>query len=227
MTDYPKVIGAQKTLEAVLAGKSLTRYGDGEFRLAAGGVSNVSQTNDPKLQRELKHILLIPQSFCLVGVPDMDPHLIKYERWKKYKTSYPRLMNQSTQYYSAFISRPDSDQTIDVPEFYDRLEDIWRDREVVLVRGSERSLVEGKGPMLSAARTHPVLCDRRDAYAQIDDLEQACIDSPFARVILCAGPAATCLAWRLSPKKHAIDLGHVGMFWRAYENRKSALFQGA
>jgi hypothetical protein len=69
-----------------------------------------------------------------------------------------------------------------------------------------------------AATVFHARCFRRDAYSQIDELEAACLRSGMARAILCAGPTASCLAMRLSRKgMHAIDLGHIGMFWRRYE----------
>ena len=163
MTKYPRVVSETETLDAVLAGKSLTRYGDGEFRLAMGGAKNISQVAHPKLERELVDILKIKQDFCLVAIPDMNQLSPKWWFWKKYVNTYPRMLSHEITYYSQFITRPDSAPVIDVPEFSDRMEGLWRDQEVVLVRGSERSLVEGKGTMQLARKVHPVLCARRDS----------------------------------------------------------------
>jgi FkbM family methyltransferase len=60
-----------------------------------------------------------------------------------------------------------------------------------------------------------VLCSYEDAYGQIDYLENAVIETGAKIAILCAGPTATCLAWRLSKLGiQALDLGHIGQFWR-------------
>lgn len=218
---YPHVVDEWATLKAVLAGRSLTRYGDGEFRLAMGGAKNISQVNTPDLQRELKRILITPQTFCLIGIPVMDSTSPKWWFWQKYQRTYPRMLNSNITYYSQFITRPDSAPQIDVPEFYDQLESLWRGQDVVLVRGSERSLVEGQGPMLSAARTYPVLCARRDAYAEIDRVESEVLSTGVKRVLLAAGAMATVLTYRLAQKGlHAIDVGHIGYLWRYYDRKK-------
>lgn len=223
MDAYPKVVDEDTTLDQVISGRSITRYGDGEFRLAMGGKSNVSQVNDPKLQEELRDILITRQKFCLIAIPVMDPHSPKWWFWGKYQNKYPRMLDHKITYYSQFITRPDSAPHIDVPSFYDRMESLWRGREVVLVRGSDRSLVEGQGTMQLASKVHPVMCSRRDAYREIDRVEAEVLALNVNRVLLCAGAMATVLAYRLAKKGlHAIDLGHIGYLWRHYERKKVA-----
>jgi hypothetical protein len=217
MDAYPKVVDENTTLDLVISGKSITRYGDGEFRLAMGGAKNISQVNDPKLRQELCDILTTRQKFCLVAIPVMDPKSPKWWFWGKYQNKYPRMLDHKITYYSQFITRPDSAPHIDVPEFYDRMADLWRNQEVVLVRGSERSLVEHRSPMHLAKKVHPVLCARRDAYSEIDRVESEVLALNVNRVLLCAGAMATVLAYRLAKKGlHAIDLGHIGYLWRHY-----------
>lgn len=223
MNEYPRVVNENDTLDLVLAGKSITRYGDGEFRLAMGGAKNISQVNHPQLRSELADILTTRQKFCLIAIPDMNPESPKWWFWKKYQHQYPRMLDHKITYYSQFITRPDSAPAIDIPEFYDRMESLWRGQEVVLVRGSERSLVENKGTMQLAKRTYPVLCARRDAYAEIDRVEAEVLALNVNRVLLCAGAMATVLTYRLACKGlHAIDLGHIGMHWRMYETKKGS-----
>lgn len=223
MNEYPRVVNENDTLDAVLSGKSITRYGDGEFRLAMGGAKNISQIAHPKLRSELCEILITPQKFCLIAIPDMNDKSPKWWFWGKYQNKYPKMLHPKITYYSQFITRPDSAPAIDVPEFYDRMEKLWADQEVVLVRGSERSLVEGRGTMLLAKKVHPVLCARRDAYAEIDRVEKDVLALNTKRVLLCAGAMATVLTYRLAKQGlHAIDLGHIGYLWRLYANRKQA-----
>lgn len=222
MNQYPRVVNENDTLDAVLGGKSLTRYGDGEFRLAMGGAKNVSQINNPFLQKELVEILITPQKFCLVAIPDMNEQSPKWWFWGKYQNKYPKMLNRKMIYYSQFITRPDSAPAIDVPEFYDRMESLWRGQEVVLVRGSERSLVEERGTMQLAKKTHPVLCARRDAYKEIDRVESEVLALNVNRVLLCAGAMATVLTYRLARRGlHAVDLGHIGYLWRHYATRNA------
>lgn len=216
---YPPVLGESETLDLILKGKSIARFGDGEFKIAKGGAC-VSQVADPKLAEELSAILVAKDEQCLVGVPTMDPSGPKYHSWARYKHIYPRQMNPKKHYVSAFVSRPDSAPWINTEEFFDRMQSLWAGRGVGLVGCEERSLTQKFLIETGAAMVFLARCPRRDAYACIDELEERCLQSQLDRFILCAGPTATCLAMRLSRKgKHAIDLGHIGMFWRRYAHQ--------
>jgi hypothetical protein len=211
-------MGELETLQLVLKGHSIGRYGDGEFAHVRGK-KNVSQIADPKLTRELKALLVDPPKGFIVGIPTMDPAGPKYRNWHAYEAGYARFLNPKVRYGSAFISRPDSAPHIDTPKFYDMIESLWRGQKVTLVANGQRSL---KPDFLRShdADVHYVECPYRDAYSQIDAIEQRCLDAGH-RVLLCAGPTATVLAARLARAKlHAIDLGHIGMFWRRYANPK-------
>lgn len=217
---YPKVIGEIETLDLMLQGHSIARFGDGEFSLARGG-NCVSQKADPNLAAELQRVLTEKNKSCLIGIPTMDPKGPKWDRWSKYIDIYPRFLGKK-QYYSAFISRPDSAPWINNESFFDKMELLWKGKDVTLIANGERSL---KAPFLmetGARSVHFVQCSYRDSYSQIDKLYADAVSAGRKTVILCAGPAATCLAFRLSQTKigdermHALDLGHIGMLWRPY-----------
>lgn len=220
MNAYPTVIGELLTLRAVAAGFSIARYGDGEFNLAFGRKC-VSQVAHPELQIELQSILTAKHKECLVGVPTMDPEGPKYSNWSKYAPRYAELLNPKKVYYSAFITRPDSAPWIDTIEYYDAIENLWAGQRVTLVGNGIRSL---KPAMLlqKARQVDFVECSYSNSYRQIDRLYADCLKYGNRRVILCCGPTATCLAYRLSKTKiegqrmQGIDLGHIGMFWRRY-----------
>lgn len=216
MTEYPKVLGEFETLDLVLKGKSLSRLGDGELSGHVRGRKNVSQVHDPKLTREINAVLIDPPKNLLVGIPTMDPKGPKYQsNWRKYEAGYARFMNPKVQYGSAFISRPDSAPWIDTPEFFDKLESLWRGQKITLVSSGVKTFTPDQ-LREHDADVHHVECPYRDAYARIDRLEAACRDAG-RRTILCAGPTATVLAARLARAKiHAIDLGHIFSFWRRY-----------
>jgi hypothetical protein len=213
MVSYPQVRDEEDTLRTVLSGRSIARFGDGEFKIAAGS-GCVSQVPDKNLRDELRKILYDLSDDCIVGIPRLDPRSPKYENWKKYEPKYPRFLNEKKRYYSSLITRPDSAPWIYNRDFFWRIESLWRGEEVVLVHGSDRSLTADFPAMKSAGKIHSVTCARRDAYQEIDAIEMAVADSRCLRALLCCGPTATCLAWRLAARGiHAIDLGHIGMFW--------------
>ncbi len=210
---YPRVHDEEDTLRMVLGGRSIARYGDGEFKIVAGHEC-VSQERNKNLTAELNHILRSPRDRCIVGIPRLDPRSPKYENWKKYENKYPKFLSLTKPYFSAFITRPDSAPLIYTKDFYWRIESLWRGQQIILVHGSDRSLTADFPAMKSASSIITLTCARRDAYAEIDELERTILLAKRKIVILCCGPTATCLAWRLAEHGiHAIDLGHIGMFW--------------
>jgi hypothetical protein len=210
LSGYPRVASEVDTLTAVLAGKSLARYGDGEFKLCYGGGIK-SQVAEPRLQARLREILR-DSGACLVGIPNLLAPMpaAKAAFWAPYRRSaLPWLTERA--YVSAFVSRPDSAPWIDTDPYWAGLEGLWRDHDVTLVRGSTKSLTAGD--LIGARAVTEIVCKRQHAYAEYAAIVRR-IGRP-ARALLCLGPTATVLAADLCARGvHAIDLGHVGMFLR-------------
>jgi len=206
----PRVLTEDETLEKCQQ-SSIARFGDGELRLAVGG-SAVSQRADPHLAAELVHILG-KSNGLLVGIPNFDKTPRRAD-WAKYNAGgYRRLYRQDT-YGSAFITRPDNAPWIDRPDYWQKVRDLWRDRDVVLVTGDAKSLTAAT---LSEARSVvTVEGPRQHAYDVIDAIERKIVEvGKDRRILMCLGAAATVLAARLNRRGfHALDLGHIGMFMK-------------
>lgn len=188
---------------------SISRFGDGELRLAAGGDA-ISQKADPKLRAELQKILVNYQGL-VVGIPNFDATPNK-ATWDKYRTAPFAGFYCQDLYGSAFITRPDNAPWIDTPEYWEAVRSLWQGKDVALVVGDTKSLTAG---MLTGAKScRLVSAPARDAYARVDELEEEL--ATFAGlVIMCLGATATVLAARLTRRGvHALDLGHIGMFMK-------------
>lgn len=206
---YPTVIGEEATLDAVLAGRSLARYGDGEFKLCRGGGIK-SQAFDKGLQARLRGILHASAD-CLVGIPNIWAPTPKRAFWMNYRQAADLLVDRP--YASAFVTRPDSAPWIDTPAYWAKVESLWVDQEVTLVRGSTKSLTAAD--LVGAAGVTEIVAERADAWSYYDELVKAVGRPP--RAILCLGPTATVMAVDLcAAGVHAIDLGHIGMFLRKH-----------
>jgi len=207
---YPKVLTEHLTLNTALRGFCIARYGDGEINLARGG-DCIFQRRNPVLASELRKILVRPRPNLLVCIPNcMAP---TKKSWGHYaRRPITDLYDHSLTYGSAFISRPDSAPWIDEPKYWENLKRLWVGQDVTLVRGTDVSLTECD---LEGCRSLRVIRGpSEDAWDAVDNIDAA-IGSPTGVVILCLGPTATVLAWRLSKRKvHAIDLGHVGLYLR-------------
>lgn len=232
---YPTVLSEEETLRRVLAGASIGRYGDGELSIMDGG-NCVSQRHDPVLAQELREIIGVDvhnraKNF-IVGIPTLDPRSPKIKNWTKLK---PRFENYTTAtapktftYGSAFLTRPDSAPWINTVKFFDDVQSLWQDQEVILVANGVRSLTKEFLEANGAGSVCWVQCPYRDAYASAAGLykqvEGLARREGIRRVILCCGPTATVLADKLAGGGlHAIDLGHIGMFWRRYLDPKNPI----
>lgn len=204
----PKVLTEDETIDAAIAGRSIARYGDGELRIAIGG-SSASQAPDLSLARELTR-MLAHHTKSLVCIPA--PTNAKPKNWRKYfEGKYGTLYRQPL-YGSAFISRPDSAPWIDRPDYWDKVRSLWRDRDVVLVAGSDRSLTPERMPEARSVKLVQGLY--RDSFQVLARIEEE-IGRPAGPVIICLGAAGTVLAERLARRgAWGLDLGHVGMMMK-------------
>ncbi len=201
------------TLDKLLEGHSIARFGDGEIRLAIGRDVK-HQKAIPKLSEELRHILKNPTK-CLVGVPYICMNSPKYAVWKHYDTPvYKSLYNPEKQYYSAFITRPDSAPLIDKPTYWQNVKKLWLEKNIIVVSGSRKGFRDSD-LLHEASSVKFIESVPTEAYAEIDNIEKEIGDDTSKVVLLSLGATATVLAWRLAEKGfQALDLGHLPMFMR-------------
>jgi hypothetical protein len=102
----------------------------------------VSVSNSiPTFSNDLRAILRAPGAGPLVCIPLDNPHSPKAPLWRTFRAAkYTSLYDDRGTYGSPFITRPDSSPWIDTPVYWSKVVDLWRGLDVVLVRGSEKSL---------------------------------------------------------------------------------------
>lgn len=209
--NYPSVIGEFDTLAAVLAGKSIARYGDGELKLMHGQ-AYVRVSASIEITTELLQILQSPNENCIVGIPTMAPEGPKCQNWLRHAERFAKVLRpDDVQYYSAFITRPDSAPWINTMKFANRVQRLWRKKRATVLCEPENKIL--KAVRLSTTKVRQVICPSREAYSEIDRLEQEIIATSPDIVLLSCGPTATCLANRLASRGiHAVDIGSAGGF---------------
>ncbi len=213
MNAYPQVMTEDSTLHLAATGFSLSRYGDGEFRLMTG-THRASQPHDPRLAGRLREILQ-DSGKCLVGIPNLHkrpqhPLTPKIDFWRRYMGPWVTKHLADRQYCSSFITRPDSAPWINRVDYWDKVRSIWANKDVTLVRGGNKSLVPKLMPEAKSVRE--IIGPRINAWGRYRELMDE-IGTPDGPVIMCLGITATVMAVDLCAKGvHALDLGHMGMF---------------
>lgn len=206
---YPIVHGEYETLAKIKEGYSLARYGDGEIGVMCGS-GYCREPQNSALSKELRYIMDTP-SECLIGIPTMDEKGSRYWNWKRHLDRYTKLIPHNREYYSSFISRPDCGDWMLTREYAEAVQSIWLGKKVCFI-GSE----PGRNKLAKAIEmTQEIVfieAPFREAYSQIDSLENSALKSGCDMVIISAGVTATCLAYRLAPKIQAVDLGSIGGF---------------
>lgn len=207
---YPKVHDEFETIAAVTAGKSLARIGDGELKLILGGGA-MREPPNPKLARELLDVMQRPDPRCIVGIPTLDPEGPKIAGWLKHAANFCRVLVPDVDYYSAFVSRPDSASRIETPEFAASVRALWLEKRVALVCEPDAFIL--RTVSRGAKQLVHIPCPHRETYAKLSWLEKRILKVDPQIAVLSCGPAATCLAMRLARNGvHAFDFGSGGRF---------------
>lgn len=213
-----------ETVDQLLAGRSIARFGDGEFKLALGkGRGLKQQVNSPELTARLREILECKGDY-LVAIPRLTKLNPKNKFWRDLFPRVEHLFQESYTYGSSLISRPDNAPWIDNAEYYAKIEQLWADKRTVFVwGGSRKSFTPSQFrncKSFDAIQSLPEQAwkDVPNILARIDSLPQ----KPDV-VVLALGPTATAIIPDIVARGiQGIDIGHLGGWMRNYmkETRK-------
>ncbi len=220
---YPRVLTEEETLAQLLEGKyrGLARFGDGDFNVIRGQRDRFHKPC-PHLARALSTTLAHPSVNvlnCLIPPPPMKEGTLAYQRWHNYLEMnagiFPFLNGEL--FGSSNISRMDSTPHLHTISWYHQVSKLWRDRDICLLRGSERSLTETK--MMESPHApksvKEVICAPADNFAQLDELYEKVLAVGLETVVLCSGLVTRPLVHRLvDAGLKAWDLGHFGLWFR-------------
>ncbi len=212
--NYPQVHDEAATLlKLTREGKSIARFGDGEFKMM-DGAGYVREPPNEKLAAELRNTLARPHKNLLVAIPTMDKSGPKYASWARHKERFARIIRYAhagnTEFWSAFISRPDSAPWIRTLDFAREFEKLWVGKRVWVLCEADSGALRA---IRDAAEVIHHECPSHGAYAHIADFEHAAAAAKPDVAIMACGMTATCLAQRLSRRGiQAIDFGSGGSF---------------
>ena len=219
------ILPADKLLNIIIEeGKSLARFGDGEFELIFGCERPWFQLPNKRLAERLKEVLQSEREDMLIAVADNFGRLDKYTDEaamgiREYLSNGKReklikLLGNDRTYYDAYVSRPylmykDKSYASTIFRLYKKL---WKDRNVLLVEGKAMKSGAGNDLFDNVRSIRRIICPAQNAF---DVYEEICIaiENNYNEgdlILIGLGPTATILAYDICIKgMQAIDLGQL------------------
>lgn len=223
----PQVLTLEDSLQVLLnSEKSLARFGDGEFKLMMMEGINF-QKADKKLATKLIEVLQNKNPNLLVGLPDVFGCCYS-EYFRRVMVNYREFLYQyidfSSQYCNSMITRQskfNSEQ--EGIEYYDKIKNLWKNRDIVIVEGEGSRLGIGNDLFSGANSIIRILCPIKNAFSKYDRILSECKQiSKDKLFILALGPTATVLAYDLSNLGYrALDVGHVDLMYEYFLRKES------
>ena len=209
--------------ELIRTGKSITRFGDGEFDMIYGVGMNYQKYN-PDLAKRLEEIVQTTDPGILVGLPNVfNPEYAKLytgfatEFWPKWVNDYKfkilRLVHRNRKYYSTQITRfyLDYADKSRVGDYVKKLKMLWDNQDVIIIEGEQSRLGVGNDLFDNMKSIQRLICPSENAYEIYDKILSEALKLPKDKLILLAlGPTATVLSYDMyKAGYHVIDIGHV------------------
>lgn len=219
----PIVETMDETMDKLINGASISRYGDGEIDIICGRTQGF-QKKDRDLAKRLKYILNQngKHEDFLVGIPYMFEDLnifidsaayhwqirLDKERYKWYM-----LLNRKQPYSNSQITRFYFDwrDKRNCKGWADKLKMIWDKKDIIIVEGDKSRLGVGNDLFRNARSIERILCPSENAFDSYDKiLECTSRQDKNKLMIIALGPTASILAYDLYLKGfQAIDIGHI------------------
>lgn len=205
-----RFLSIPETLQRIKKNRlSIARYGDGEIKCMVTASGCRFQRHDWKLMYELRDIAS-QKSDLLVCFPGLLPEDRFWQNfWPEYWPMCQFYINQDV-IGDSMVTRPEAFYA------YGNLTtslwmDLWENEDACFVTG-ESSRMDASHEIFSNLKSSSYVPSKNnDAYDDIDNALQRCLEQKNTSIYLIAlGPAGTALASRLQKKgKWALDIGHL------------------
>ena len=214
---YPQIMSVEDTInEIVEKGKSIARFGDGEFGIIYGVQRWRFQKKDDKLAERLKEVLQSKQEQVLIGLTDWYG---EFRDWRDNKAvngarmyltpevrrQHYALLDPDRIYGNTRMSRNESWKNVR------NQKRIWEGRDCVFVEGFQTRMGVGNDLFDNARSIVRILCPAESAFDRYEEIYNEALKQPKDKLFLIAlGPTAGVLAYDLAMQGYqAIDLGHA------------------
>lgn len=236
-----RILDDKQTVDKIVyQNKSISRFGDGEFRWILNSTDIPPfQDNSEELGNRLLEVLKSKDERVLICIP----RILKYNKgfkfetklfWKNIvKTYFYKLLPefyQDIEYGNASVSRfyIDYRKYEGATERINNLKRIWQQKKILLVEGEETKFGVNNDLLDNANEVRRIICPSRNAYCKYQTILNS-IKNNYQKgeiVLISLGPTATILSYDLALDGiQAIDIGHLDAEYEWYKMKAKKRFQ--
>ncbi len=227
---FSKILGIEETItEIVNHRKSISRFGDGEFRLILPNESLKFQEENHLLTERLKevlssnlenHIVAIPESFHSVKAFKLNVKYWWIDFINKFGNQLSPYFKKGKTYGNAFISRfyLDYKDKSHIEKNIRSLKQIWDKKDILIIEGEFSRLGMGNDLFDGVSSLQRLICPSKNAFSHYDEIVEKAKELGKDKLVLIAlGPTATVLSYDLASAGFwAVDIGHVDIEYSWY-----------
>lgn len=206
---------------------SLSRFGDGEFRVISGESHDFNDINI-KLKNKLIQTLRYPHEKCALGlVSTLFRSRLPNEYWervsRKCKPIIIENINFDRVYLNANMTLVFAKQSNHWDRYFAKFRSIWNRENIILVANFDQLDTYKYNIFDNAAKIIKINAPARNAFAEYDELiQQISLHDRSNIIILILGMTATVMANDLSIMGYrALDVGHLAKCYSFYKEGKS------
>lgn len=220
----PLILNNAETIEKILQGYSISRFGDGEFFLMTKEKGFDFQSINDNLSNRLLEVFNSTEERLLVAIPkvfeekDLEFRTEASKQWwKNYLRNYRELWYKYIDFKKIYGSSTFTRNYIAVEdksickEYFKSIKKIWSDKEIIIVEGKYSRLGIGNDLFNEAKSIQRILAPNKNAFDKYNDiLNRVKLEGKEKLILIALGPTATILAYDLHKLGYqALDIGHI------------------
>lgn len=220
----------KETIEKIIQGYSISRYGDGKFDIAFRKKELYFQEYDSELSKYLREILNSNLEKLLVAIPRTlieIKNLKENEKyfWSRYylkqKEKLEKNISKEKVYYDSMISRfymPYINPKENI-ESIDKLIKYFSNKKILILEGENTRFGLGNSLLKNSSEIQRIILPDRNGFRKYKEVIKFVLEN-FTRdniILIALGPTATVLAYEFSKEGYqALDIGHLDVEYEWY-----------
>ena len=204
--------------------RSITRFGDGEFKIIFGRGTRFQKPNE-KLKDKLLLALNSNIPNLIIGIVPLyknkNPYWINF--LNLYKFELGKIINKNRIYYNARISRfYNFKANKRIHDYIIKFKKIWNNRDILTIEGEKTRLGYGNDLFNNSKSIKRIICPITNAFNVYDKIFNYITNLDIDKdtlILISLGQTATALTYdiiKFGLKNQVIDFGHFDIYYEFY-----------